>query len=497
MIRFLPNKILPYQLYIYQLEEYDTNRFTKAITSKGLIPPKTLRKKVVWTSKAKALTLIAVILMTVFAFMLSYLLNYFFLHTITLFALVFLLLLYSFFIFSFVFLAQAQTILRPIENKKKRELIKEATQKIVSLKSINKEFKIIGITGSYGKTTMKEVITQVLDSKYKVVSTFENQNTPIGIARKILNDVDKKTEILVVEMGEYVKGDVDAICKITPPDISIITGINEAHLERYGTMQNAIDTKFEIVENTKAEGLVLLNADDALTVENYKRFAKDKKIVWFSSKNSELSEYKVKKVTLDQNKLELNFVIDSPKKEGIHDGIIDFHTKFLAEYIIGNIIAAMIVASELGLRDTEVRLGVSQLKPVEHRLEASMLTDNIVLIDDTYNGNSNGIQEGINLLKKFDGRRKVYITPGLVETGDLSESIHLEIGARLAKVADLVVLIKNSVTPFIEKGLVDAGFNVENIIWFDDAKTTYSSLRNFVKEGDVVMMQNDWSDNYS
>jgi UDP-N-acetylmuramyl pentapeptide synthase len=126
-----------------------------------------------------------------------------------------------------------------------------------------------------------------------------------------------------------------------------------------------------------------------------------------------------------------------------------------------------------------------------------MLSDNIILIDDTYNGNSNGIHEGIKLLEKFKGRRKVYITPGLVETGSLSESIHLEIGAELSSVANLVVLIKNSVTPFIEKGLLENGFDKENIIWFDDAKTTYSSLRSFVKEGDVVMMQNDWSDNYS
>lgn len=491
-MKFLPNKIFEYHLYIFQLEEYDIKRFFTAIKNKGIFPPSSLRKQAVWTSKAKALTLLSLIIQLILSIAISYLITLSFNLNLISFLIILLFTTYFLFISSFFFLAQSQDILLPLETYKKNKIIKKASKKIHNLKDRNQNLKIIGITGSYGKTTMKEVIKEILGIKFKVVSTFENQNTPIGISRKILNDVDESTEVFIVEMGEYVKGDVDKICKITPPDISIITGINEAHLERYGTMQNAIDTKFEIVENTKPEGLVLLNADDELTVSNYERFESDKTIQWFSSKNNKLSRYKVENVDLDMKNLGLNFEV----RDLEFDSMLIFKTKFLAEYAIGNVIASLIIGRELGMNDNQIKIGANKIKPVEHRLEPSMLSDDILLIDDTYNGNSDGIKEGISLLKKFKNRRKVYITPGLVETGELSEDIHLEIGKQLSSVADIVVLIRNSVTEFIEKGLLESGFNKENIIWFENGKETYSSLRTFVKGGDVVMMQNDWSDNY-
>jgi UDP-N-acetylmuramoyl-tripeptide--D-alanyl-D-alanine ligase len=237
---------------------------------------------------------------------------------------------------------------------------------------------------------------------------------------------------------------------------------------------------------------VLLNSDDALIVDNYSRFAQDKKIEWYSAKNNELSKITVDNIHTDIQNLSLNFDLNLGK-----DDIVTLSSKILADYIIGYIQAAFILGKELEMSDAELRIGVSKIKPVEHRLEAKRVDGDVIIIDDTYNGNSDGIKTGIELLSKFEGRRKVYITPGLVETGSLTESIHLEIGRQLSEVADLVVLTKNSATPFIEKGLLDAGFNKENIIWFETSKETYSSLNTFVKPGDVVMMQNDWSDNYS
>src|SRR5690606_10491674 len=347
-----------------------------------------------------------------FSLALGYLVNAYTYQSAIFFLILFLILFYLFTILGFFFLAQAQDILMPLENYQKNKIIKKAKLKLNQIKSNpDSKLKIIGITGSYGKTTMKEVLATVLDEKFKMVKTIENQNTPIGIARVILNKLNLDTEVFIVEMGEYVKGDVDAICKLTPPDISIITGINEAHLERYGNMQNAIDTKFEIVENTPEGGLVVLNADDKLIKENVDRFAEGKRIEWYSSKNDSLSKYLVQNVQLDVQNLGLNFSIN--RKEKNSEEVL-FRTKFLAEYIIGNIVAAMVIAEELDMNETEIRLGVSKVRPVEHRLEPSRTANDIVIIDDTYNGNSAGIKEGINLLNKFKNRRKVYITPGLV-----------------------------------------------------------------------------------
>lgn len=489
MIRYLPNKIISYQLYIFQLEEYELKRFLTSLFKKGLFPSSNLRKKVIWTTKARLITIIAIFLQLGFTLAISYLLNSLWFNTLISFVLLFLFIFYFFNITSFIFLIQAQDILRPIEIYQKNKIINQAKKKLNQLKNL----KIIGITGSYGKTTMKEVLSEILGVKFRVVSTFENQNTPIGIARKILKDVDDSTEIFIVEMGEYVKGDVEKICRLTPPDISIITGINEAHLERYLTMENAISTKFEIVENMNQGGFVLLNADDELTLKNYKRFIKNNKIEWYSSSQSSLSNFRVESSELNTKQLGLNFTL----KDLDFDREISFKTGFLAEYVIGNVVAGLIVGKFLGMNENEIKLGVSKIKPVEHRLEPSMLDSDIILIDDTYNGNSNGIKEGLKLLSKFSGRRKVYITPGLVETGDLTREIHLDIGKNLSEVADLVVLTRNSVTPFIEEGLIKSGFSKDKIIWFNSSKETYSNLRSFIKQGDVVLMQNDWSDNYS
>lgn len=501
--RLLPNKIYSYQLYLFQLEEYDVKRYLIAIRKKGLLPLKSARKKVKWTMKARLVFFIGFLIQLLFAFGISFLLtdylriNYFL-------PIIYVFILYGLSLISFLFFIQARDLLAIPEFFKRREIISRASKKIIELK-FNKDGKyvfkykspiIIGITGSYGKTTMKEVLSKILSVKFKVLSTVENQNTPLGISNLINKRLNEDVEILIVEMGEYVKGDVAEICRLTPPDISIITGINEAHLERYGSMENAIDTKFEIVENTKDGELVLLNSDDVLSVENHSRFTKNKNLKWFSMKNKSLSEYEIIKKELDFEKLGLNFTIRTPFREGVSDGYIEFKTKFLAEYIISYVIASTIIAKELGMRDSEIKVGVNGIKPVEHRLEPVQLSNDILLIDDTYNGNSNGFFEGIELLSRFKNRRKVYITPGLVETGEKDREIHFEIGKKLADVADLVVLIKNRSSTHIYDGLIDSNYPSDKILIYSTPDEAYGSLNKFTTKGDVVMMQNDWSDNY-
>lgn len=487
-MNFLPFKIFLYQLYIYQLEEYDSKRFVTALSKKGLFPNKNLRKKAKLTKKALllcALTLLQqFIISTLLIILLRNLLN----NTIVL-LLTYLIVLYIFIIFSFVFFIQSKDILWPIDYFAKRKMVKNAKAKLSTLPNL----KIIGVTGSYGKTTMKETLYEFLKEQYNVVKTEGNNNTPLGISRTILNKVNKDTDIFIVEMGEYVKGDVKALCQIATPDIAVITGINEAHLERYLTMENAISTKFEIVEYAKKDALVLLNADDNLTIENYKKYVENKTVKFFSAKNNNLCNYKISEYEFNQEGKGQEFSLSLDNKL-----IGKITTQVLGEYIIGNIIAGFILGKEMSISDSKLRFAASQLTPVEHRLQPIFNSEsNILVIDDTYNGNSDGIKEGIKLLDKFKNRRKVYVTPGLVETGDLTESIHIQIGKDLALVADLVILVKNSVTGYIRQGLLDTGFKEKNIVWYDNSKTIWEDLNSNLKDGDVVMLQNDWSDNYN
>ncbi len=371
---------------------------------------------------------------------------------------------------SYIFLIIINVLLLPIDIFIKELLIFFAKNKLKKLNNI----KIIGVAGSYGKTGMKDMIATVLEEKYQVVKTQESINTPVGIARTILSQVDEKTEILVVEIGEYYPGDIKNICSIATPHIGIITGINEAHFERLKSIDNSVKTIFEIAQNMKTNGLLLLNGKDKHIKNNYKKFVKNQKIYFYSSKG----------------KIEFNE--DAP-------GFIYQKIFFpiLGQYNLDKVDGVIYLAKKLGLNHQEIENGLKKIKTPAHRLQPIMNHEkNILVIDDSYNGNPDGVEEAIKTLSLFKKRRKIFITPGLVEMGDKSKEVHQRIGERLNDVVDLVILIKNSVTPSIEEGLVKAGFNKKNIIWFDSMMEAQNNLGSIVKSGDVVLFQNDWPDNY-
>ncbi|MFC1647324.1 Mur ligase family protein, partial [Patescibacteria group bacterium] len=366
-------------------------------------------------------------------------------------------------------------------------IIERAKRKIK--KSTN--LKVIAIVGSYGKTTMKEIIGSVLVQDKKTLITPSSINTPIGISRLILNKLSYKTEVFIVEMGEYYPGDITKLCKIVKPDFGIITGINEAHLERMGSLVNTIKTIFEIAPFVDGDKLYL-NADDNNLARHYKKFILGNKASWFTSNASKLSKLNVKNRKFDQEKIKQSFDIYEKYKK-----IASFQTRLIGDYVAGNIVTACLLADYFKIPILKVINAVIEVNPIPHRLEViSNFQADIVVIDDSYNGNPAGVESAIKLLSKFTKKRKVYITPGLVETGKKTKDLHVEIGKNLSRVADLVILVKNSVTPFIADGLVKSGFGKENIIWFNSALSLQTGFSRYIRPGDVVMFQNDWPDNY-
>ena len=165
----------------------------------------------------------------------------------------------------------------------------------------------------------------------------------------------------------------------------------------------------------------------------------------------------------------------------------------LISYVSGILNACVLIAKELGLTEDEIKRGIAKIKPIPHRLQVIENANGVTVIDDSYNGNPAGAVEAIRVLGKFIGRRKIYITPGLVEMGTEAQTVHRKIGEQLSGVADQLILIRNSVTPFIA-----AGFNNDsNIIWFNSATEAHAGLKEILKSGDVILFQNDWPDNYS
>jgi len=462
-----PIRFLYFHLLLLQLEEYDLARFIKAvINTKGVPPSRDFRKPLKYTAKIKLIMALSSLLILFLSFFVS---NLFSSNPYKIVALVSIYALGLY--FSYIFLIIINTLLYPVDIFVKELMVFFAKNKLKKLNNI----KIIGVAGSYGKTGMKDLIATVLEEKYHVVKTPESFNTPIGIARTILTQVDKKTEILVIEMGEYYSGDIKNICKIAAPQIGVITGINEAHLERLKSIDNSIRTIFEIVQNMKPDGILVLNGKDKNIKNNYKKFLSDQEVYLYSAKG----------------KTEFNE--DAP-------GFIYQKMFFpvLGQYNLDKIDGVIYIAKKLGLTDQEVQNSLKKIKAPAHRLQPVLNREkNILVIDDSYNGNPDGVEEAIKTLSLFKKRRKIFITPGLVEMGEKNTEVHQRIGKRLNDVADLVILVKNSVTPGIEEGLIKSGFKKQNIIWFDSMIQAQNSLGSILRSGDVVLFQNDWPDNYT
>jgi len=497
-------KIPKYQLYLLQLESYELGRYFKLLFKKGFLPPdEPLRKKLIWTNKALLIFAVAEILIFGLAGVLGWLLRGSVLENTTASAIAFVGLVVILNLFSFLFFCLAEILIMPVDYVFKAWIVSRAKAKA----RMHPQIKIIGIAGSYGKTTMKEVLRQILDTRYKALATPESVNTPVGISRWIFRKFSPDLEIAIIEMGEHYKGDIREICDITKADVAVITGINEAHMERMGSAENVTATIFEAAQHAKDDALIILNKDDERILANYKSFVKpDQKVLLYSA---------------DAPNFEFSQQILG--WQGSLPEVGEIKIRLMGRYSVGVAQAAGLVGKYLGLTNQQVAHGLNSVKPVEHRLQPSFAPGNILVIDDAYNGNSDGAREAIKVLAYFKERRKIYITPGLVETGSALKQVHLDIGRQLASAADVVILIRNSVTGYIEEGILSviasppeaddeailtsdrlprpsdalgARNDKPEIIWFDTAPEAHAALKDILKPNDVILFQNDWGDQY-
>lgn len=470
-------KIPLYHLYLLQLENYNLARFWRLLFKRGIFAvPKEFRKPVEWTAK----TLIVILLC-----LSQFILIYFFLASGLASIIAWIILFYFYFFF---FISLAVIVFYPIDLLAKELIIWRAKLKIRQYPKL----QIIGIAGSYGKTTLKEVLAAVLAQKYRVLYSPNNINTEFGIARLINAKLAPDTQILLVEMGEFYKNDIKNICKITPPDVAIITGINEAHLERLKNIDNTASTIFEAIKYSKPNSIVILNADDDNVIKYAQNYVGAHEVKYFSSSDNGRSEYQIPNNLFDASKLTRTFSV-AYKDEMLGA----FTTKILANYVMGDVVAALIVCRIFNIPELNLRSAITNLQPVEHRLQPIFnSTNNILVIDDSYNGNPIGVENAIEVLNQFTNRRRIFLTPGLVEMGKMNREVHVEIGKKLALAANLVILVKNSSTPFIADGLAINKFSANNIIWFNSAVEAHTGIKHILKSNDVILFQNDWGDNY-
>lgn len=361
-----------------------------------------------------------------------------------------------------------------IKKPREKKIIAEATRTIRAHRAVR-----IGIAGSYGKTTFKEMLATILATGKKVAATPGNMNTPLGISRfvaKLQGDED----VLIFEMGEYYPGDIAELCQMVRPEIGVITGINEAHLSKFKTLERTTATIYELADFV-GDKPVYKNGDNPLVRQ---KSARDPLL--YSAEG--VHGWKVSGVTDDMEGV--RFTV---KKGTV---TIKVHSQLLGVQNVGPLVACIDIARSLGLTPGQIETGIANTKSYEHRMEPKKVGAAWV-IDDTYNGNSDGVKAGIAWLKKVPAKRRIYVTPGLVEQGARTRDVHYAMGKQLAEAnIDVVVLMKNSTTTFIEEGLKDGGF-AGRLQVIADPLQFYANIEHFVAAGDVLLMQNDWTDNYA
>jgi UDP-N-acetylmuramyl pentapeptide synthase len=361
-----------------------------------------------------------------------------------------------------------------VMNPKYRREIK-ASEKIFAQHQAIK----IAVAGSYGKTSMKELLATVLSEGKKVAATPANKNVAISHAR-FAQRLHGDEDILVIEYGEGGPGDVSRFAKITHPDVGIITGLAPAHLDNYPSLQAAGEDIFSLADFVKP-GKLYVNSDSAAT----QSFVTDAMQLYTAE---EVLGWKISAIKLSFTGT--TFIMKKGKDS------LSLRSGLLGRHQVGPLGLVAALSHELGLSKQQIEAGVSKTVAFEHRMQPRTIRGAWIL-DDTYNGNIDGMKAGLALLKELPGKRKIYVTPGLVDQGIEAKPVHEELGQAIAEAnPHKVVLMYNSATGDIEQGLKDGGFKGELQVEYHPLDF-YLNLEHFIAAGDVTMLQNDWTDNYN
>ena len=367
-------------------------------------------------------------------------------------------------------------------------------EKAVAKKFINRakdtlakhtDLKVVGVTGSYGKTTVKNIIATMLAEKYKVCVTPFSYNTPLGLSKTILENLEEDDQVLVAEMGARSVGDIAELCDMVQPSVGVITGIGNQHMATFGSMEKIIQTKGEIDEYiVNRRGTMVYNIDSLPAQEMFTKSKANKYAVGINHKQDIFAEDL--KCTSEGSEFTLH--IKSKKYKAVK-------TSLLGEHNISNILIAVCVAKQFGLSDEQIIEGIKKLTPTAHRLAIIPSASALIVIDDAYNGSVEGTKSALNVLSKFEGK-KVVITPGLVELGAEQFNSNFEFARSMAAVVDYVIITGVVNYDAISSGLEFAGFDVSKIIRAGNLNQAVSMLANITNPGDVVLFENDLPDNY-
>ncbi len=343
----------------------------------------------------------------------------------------------------------------------------------------------IGITGSYGKTSVKFILGTMLSEKYQTLVTPSSFNTPMGVTKIIRTKLQPAHQVFVAEMGARHVGDIKEMCRLVHPTYGVLTSVGPQHLDTFKTIERIKKTKYELMDAIPAEGCCFFPDDGAICRELYDKTAKTKRLCCLNDNGT--ADVWAENVTVSP--AGSHFMLCTK------EGSIACETKLLGEHNIQNILLAATVCLHLGLTLRQISRGIARLSPVEHRMQLIPSTG-VTIIDDAFNSNPRGAEAALKVIREFLGRR-IIITPGMVELGEGEDEFNREFGRKMADCVDVAILVGVKHTQPIAEGLKEAGFAGENIHPVKSLDEAAALLRQIGKAGDVALFENDLPDNYS
>jgi UDP-N-acetylmuramoyl-tripeptide--D-alanyl-D-alanine ligase len=383
-------------------------------------------------------------------------------------------------------LGLANLLLRPVQKMDNARFERRARRKLREIDPL-----VIGITGSYGKTTTKGCVAQVADLLGPALPTPASFNSYLGVIRTINENLRPNHRTFVVEMGAYRRGDIAELCQLVEPRIGILTAIGPAHLERFGSLEETTLAKGELGEALPADGTFVTRADD----ERCRRAAErtPATVRLFAPEPHPDAVAWAEDLHLREGRTHFQLCL----RTGAETARAPVKARLLGKHNVANLLAAALVGSELGLAPDQIARALGQVTPPEHRLSTIVnRAAGIVVIDDAYNSNPSGAQAALEVLATHPGERRVLVTPGMVELGDQQDAENERFGAAAAEVCDVVVLVGEEQTAPVRRGLERAGFAADSVRVVADSGGAQLLLSESSRAGDVILFENDLPDLY-
>ena len=351
-------------------------------------------------------------------------------------------------------------------------------QQIATLKRNMYDIPVVGITGSVGKTSTKDIIASVMSKKFNVLKTLGNYNNQIGLPLTILRLKDENA--MVIEMGMNQLREISNLTKIAKPTVAVITNVGTAHIGNLGSRENILKAKLEILEGLEENGILVINNDnDMLNKWNRENKNKSFKVITFGMENkSDIMPYDVQ---LSEN--------GSTYKIDIEGKTYNVNISVGGNHFVLNSLCAIAIGRIFNIKMEDILDGIANFELTKRRMQVEKNKQGITIINDCYNANYDSMKAGIEYLAKINAKNKIAVLGDMLELGNFAKELHERVGKEVAKNNIDVLITVGDLSKYIASEAERMGLSDKNIFCYKTNKEAIKKIKEISKEGDAILLK--------